>query len=638
MLIRSALPFLLCLFCIQMGLAQDLDRQRDSLLNVLEATDDNATKVSAHYWLAQLDLYTHPQNSAQLCRELIAFCEQIDDHNTIAAAYTLLFNAQLYYGAPADTLFKTIQRYEQHVDRHLEEPDLVNVYWIYALYYDNLKQADKEIEYYIRALGLARKHEQGASIGGALLGNIGNVLMNQDRHEEAKVYLEQSLALAGDAIGKGSVKHSLGLVFREEGAHELSLKTFQESYDLFAEGQDYKGMALALIEQGVHYDRIGFFEEANRIFISANDLIERNDVGSVLPFLYVTLAKHYQARGDFRTAVQFAEQALSESERQQSYDNLETTFTVLHECYAKLGSYQKAYEIRGQELVFRDSVNSAELRTNVEALRTQFEVEQKESENQLLKAQAATDQKRLQNRNITALALLLGCLLLFSWAFTVYRASRQKEKYNEELAAKVSARTADLEEANKNLRQANYELNTFNHIASHDIKEPMRNIGNHVGLIYRMLPEDIQPKFRDYFDTVRLSTAQLYTVIEDFSKYIQLSKDEDFVIETVDLNTIVDNVRLGLDAHNDQDRFTIVNKGLPSIKTNASIVYIVLKNIIENGLKFNSSSNPTVEISARSQDGYTEVLVKLLLNKLGGSISLESEVNVGSTFILRLPE
>ncbi len=484
-----------------------------------------------------------------------------------------------------------------------------------------------------------------------------------------------ALDLVADEIGWGSVIHSLGSIYNAEEEYTLALQFFEESYEHFEASQDFLGMSLALIDQGKHYDRIGYFEEANRIFVQASDLVQTNDIGSALPFLYVSMAEHYQLREDYRAAIQFGEQALAESEYQENYNDLEQIFTTLQECYVKVGDYQKAYEIRGQELLFKDSVNNAELQTNVEALQTEFRVEQKESENKLLKAQAAANEKTLQNRSITALALLLGCLLLFSWAFTVYRSNRRKQKYNEELKATVSARTSALEEANKDLLQANHELNTFNHIASHDIKEPMRSIGNHVGLIYRMLPEDIKPGLKDYFDTIKSSTSQLYTVIEDFSKYTQLSKDDDFTLQQVDLNQLVKNLKMGLNDYTDQKNAKIINQGLVSINTNTSIIYIILKNLVENGLKFNKSPEPTVTLSSRTNGQSVEILVqdngigiepayreqvfdmfkrlnhrtdfegsgiglaivKLLTDKLGGGIKIESELGQGSTFILQLP-
>ena len=99
----------------------------------------------------------------------------------------------------------------------------------------------------------------------------------------------------------------------------------------------------------------------------------------------------------------------------------------------------------------------------------------------------------------------------------------------------VAKRTQELE-------QANYELRTFNYIASHDIKEPIRVIGGYAGLIFKQLPNDLKENLGHYFDTIKKSTKQLYTLVEDFAYYSTLSKNEEIKKEVVDLNLLTSNV------------------------------------------------------------------------------------------------
>ncbi|MEO1626641.1 MAG: hypothetical protein AAFV25_15910, partial [Bacteroidota bacterium] len=601
---------ILVLFFVQASFAQQVEEQTDSLLNVLETLEEDSTKAEIYLSLTELNLYSHPLKTIQFCRQRIALCEQMQDHSCTYGSYIQLFNAQLYYGMQADSLLKTVQLMEKHTIEHRDEADLMNVYWVYALYYQNIKQTDNAIEAYIKALDKARKYDFGGEIEGALVGNIGGILLDQERYEEALDYIEKGLELITEDIGRGELFYDMGLIYTHNRNDKKALQSFEQSHFLYQRGKDTKGMAMALIAQAKYYDRKANFPKANQLYNRANDLIDNNDIGSLLPTIYVSLAKHYQQRQDHRTAVEYGEQSLAEIEKQKNYDALADAYSILHESYAKLGDHQRAYEIRGREMAYRDSVNSAELLTNVEALRTAFEVEQKETENQLLKAQAASNQKTIQSRNITAIALFLGLLLMLTWALTVFRISRQKQKYNEQLEMTVQERTAALKKANKNLVQANYELQTFNHIASHDIKEPMRNIGGYIGLIYRLLPSDVRVDMKGHFDTIRKSTYQLYTVVEDFSRYRQLSQDEEIVTKPVDLDSIIDSLDLALSDYKKDKNAKIINKGLIRIDTNASMMYIVLKKIIENGLKFNRSQIPIVSLSAQSNGEFAEIFIE----------------------------
>ena len=87
-----------------MGYAQSVEQQTDSLLNVVFTAEDDSIKVETYFDIAQLNLYQYPHKTVQYCHELITLCENIGDYETIAAAHTLIFNAQLYYGASADSL------------------------------------------------------------------------------------------------------------------------------------------------------------------------------------------------------------------------------------------------------------------------------------------------------------------------------------------------------------------------------------------------------------------------------------------------------------------------------------------------------------------------------------------------------
>ena len=659
----------------QLSFAQRVEEQTDSLMNILETTTSDTTKIQTLFNLAKLNLYSNPLKTVQFCVDHVALCKKTKDYAGASNAYTLMFNAQFYFGSSADTLLHTIKQMETLVNDHLGEKDLMTVHWIYALYYENIGQTDKEIGAYIKALSIAREYDFDQDIEAALLGNIGGVLLRQEKYSEALTYLEKALKIATDDIGRAEHLYDMGLIHNHNRDYEAALKLFKESYDFYKKGKDTGGMALTSIEEGRYYDRKKEYSRANRIYFQTLDLIKTNNIGSLLPLIYVALAQHYQKQENHLLAIDYGEQSLIEIKKQKNYDNLLATYEILHESYAVEGKYKEAYDIRSQQLVYRDSVSNSELLTKVEALKTEFEVEQKDTENQLLKAQALSNQKTIQSKNIMALALCLGLLLILSWAIVVFRMNRQKQKYNNQLEAEVLDRTVELKKANKDLVQANHELQTFNHIASHDIKEPIRNIGGHVGLIYRMLPEELRPKFNAYFDTIKSSTRQLYTVVEDFSKYTQLSKEKEVRLNSVDLNHIVDNLKMGLEDYRKDKSAKIINHGLMSVETNSSMIYIILKKLIENGLKFNTSEDPTVSLSAQSHQDYVEIfvkdngigiepdyqeqifemfkrlhdrnnfsgsgiglaIVKLLVEKLKGSVRIESRVNKGSTFIVQLP-
>ena len=272
--------------------------------------------------------------------------------------------------------------------------------------------------------------------------------------------------------------------------------------------------------------------------------------------------------------------------------------------------------------------------------------------------------------------MFIALLLALGWGYTIFQANRQKRKMNEELEKKVRERTQDLKYANQELTQLNSELKTFNYIASHDIKEPIRNIGSYVGLIQHKIPNELLGNLEYYFSTIKKSTSQLYTLVEDLSKYTSLSKTTTVHLSNVDLNEIIESLTINFGSLLKEKNGKIINHGLPIITTSSSMIFIALKHLINNGLKFNDAKEPIIEISYNSiLDGHQIIIsdngigidaqfhdqifemfkrlhdrktyegsgiglaiVKLMVKKINGQIKIKSKKEGGSQFIIELPE
>jgi signal transduction histidine kinase len=226
------------------------------------------------------------------------------------------------------------------------------------------------------------------------------------------------------------------------------------------------------------------------------------------------------------------------------------------------------------------------------------------------------------------------------------------------------------------LKKTNEELKVLNYVASHDIKEPIRNIGNYMGLIRRKLPNPLKTELNDYFKTIRNSVNQLYTLVEDIGIYLSMSSEEDIEKEQVNMNELVESVFFSLDSYSVEKSGELINHHIPNIETSSTMMYIILKNLVENGLKYNESCKPFVELSYVEHEKYHQIfvedngigieqqykeqvferfkrlhdrskyqgsgiglsIVKLLVEKLNGTIEIQSIIGNGTTFTLNFPK
>lgn len=349
----------------------------------------------------------------------------------------------------------------------------------------------------------------------------------------------------------------------------------------------------------------------------------------------------------------------------QSFGDIEDLLRIKIDYYKAIGNLREALRLQ-QDLLETQRSKFGEDRLRYSAF-ANAEFKNLEQQQQIKALENQRQMDRLQARNRTYFFLIVCIIVLGGTGFLGYR-YRQHKQLSMYLDEQVRLKTKDLE-------QANLELRTINYIASHDIKEPIRNIGNYAGLIYKRLPDEHRVGLEDYFKIIKNGTRQLYTLIEDFSQYTSLSGTRAIEWQWVDLNELVENLLHGMENYILSVNGKVINQGLPKVYSNSSLLFIILKNLIENGLKFNQSSTPVVTLSALETPSHLQIIikdngigieqpyhdqvfemfsrlhdrkqyegsgiglaiVKLLCNKLKVEIALESTFGEGCTFTLRLP-
>ena len=178
---------------------------------------------------------------------------------------------------------------------------------------------------------------------------------------------------------------------------------------------------------------------------------------------------------------------------------------LLAHSHAALGNYALAYEHQSDYLLLHDSMTSLQRFRQINELEAQYQLSQKEAENQLISEKQIRQQATLQKRNAQIVAVI-ALLFMVSWfAINYYRSSQQKQLYNTELRRAVEERTTQLNRSIQDLKDTNQELENFAFIASHDLKEPLRSIISFNNLIQKKLKDQVKGEIKDYFNFVNNS-------------------------------------------------------------------------------------------------------------------------------------
>lgn len=173
----------------------------------------------------------------------------------------------------------------------------------------------------------------------------------------------------------------------------------------------------------------------------------------------------------------------------------------------------------------------------------------------------------------------------------------------------LSAHKRKLENLNADLIAKNRELERFTSIASHDLQEPLRTIGNMTQLISRKYATNFDDQGKKILDYVTHATTRMTVMIKGLLEFSRIGNKRE--TERVDCKEIVRTIVLDFDAILKATQGTITSQELPTIKGNPVELRMLFQNLISNGLKFRKKDEPpTIEVSAKDNNTYVEFCIK----------------------------
>lgn len=228
--------------------------------------------------------------------------------------------------------------------------------------------------------------------------------------------------------------------------------------------------------------------------------------------------------------------------------------------------------------------------------------------------------------------------------------------------------------------RANRTRTEFVATMSHELRTPLNIIAGYNGLLLDDVFGPLNPGQRDTLGRVAHSTTQLVELVETV---LDLSRLEGgripLELELVELSTLVgeicDETQPLFQAKPGLQWVWHEPAGLPAFRTDPRKLKVIVKNLVGNAIKFTDAG--TVSVSARADDGRVEIevtdsgigipadvlptifdafrqgdgsstrsyggvglglyIVHRLVEELGGTTTVESEVGTGSTFRIALP-
>ncbi|MES2590722.1 MAG: PAS domain S-box protein [Bacteroidota bacterium] len=164
-----------------------------------------------------------------------------------------------------------------------------------------------------------------------------------------------------------------------------------------------------------------------------------------------------------------------------------------------------------------------------------------------------------------------------------------------------------LTQKNIELEQINSELTSFNYVASHDLKEPLRKIKTYSNFIIEKNNDALSEDVKEYLKRIISATGNMQKLIDDLLAFSRTSSTEK-ILSNVDLNLLLAEVTHSLKYTIEELNVTITSNQLPTTKVIPFQFQQLLENIIGNAIKYAKVGvNPIINIEADNVSGVDHI-------------------------------
>ena len=214
-------------------------------------------------------------------------------------------------------------------------------------------------------------------------------------------------------------------------------------------------------------------------------------------------------------------------------------------------------------------------------------------------------------------------------AFTDIHEQKQAEERlresEEKLEFLVKKRTEELLRSNEELQQ-------FAHVASHDMKEPIRKIKIFSELLTQEIHTQSSDEAKLYLYKIKTASERMLAMMDDVLRYAGMDGYQQG-IEPINLNEVLKSVETDLEMVIQKKNAVILRDELPEIQGYPLLIYQLFYNLVSNALKFSRLDiQPIMEIRYNTAVIDNRIFAQFRFKDNGIGFELENAEKIFQTF------
>ncbi|MGA2246938.1 MAG: PAS domain S-box protein [Verrucomicrobiota bacterium] len=183
------------------------------------------------------------------------------------------------------------------------------------------------------------------------------------------------------------------------------------------------------------------------------------------------------------------------------------------------------------------------------------------------------------------------------------QAEEKTRVLNTELERRVTARTAQLEAANK-------ELEAFSYSVSHDLRAPLRAVNGFAGILLADFSSQMPEACKSYLERIQKGGQRMGVLIDDLLAFSRLSR-QSVNLQGVDVTTLVHVVLEESKPLREGREIEILVGNLPACHGDSALLKQVWTNLLSNAIKYTQGRQPAIiEIGCTQEKGENVYVVR----------------------------